>query len=64
MALIGCDQRYQVPTAGPCDVRLVPPPTDPDQGWELATVQHPERYLGNLALRFCAWGRPVRVRAA
>ena len=33
------------------DVRLVQPPTDPDQGWELATVHRPERYLGNLVLR-------------
>ncbi len=36
---------------GSGDVRLVPPPTDPDQGWDLATVQHPGRYLGNLVLR-------------
>ncbi|WP_423919008.1 AAA family ATPase [Candidatus Poriferisodalis sp.] len=36
---------------GQGDVRLVPPPTDPDQGWDLATLQHPERYLGNLVLR-------------
>ena len=36
---------------GQGDVRLLPPPTDPDQGWELATLQHPERYLGNLVLR-------------
>ena len=36
---------------GQGDVRLLPPPTDPDQGWDLATLQHPERYLGNLVLR-------------
>ena len=36
---------------GQGDVRLLPPPTDPDQGWNLATLQHPERYLGNLVLR-------------
>ena len=36
---------------GQGDVRLVPPPTDPDQGWDLATVRRPERYLGNLVLR-------------
>ncbi|WP_420445267.1 AAA family ATPase [Candidatus Poriferisodalis sp.] len=36
---------------GQGDVRLVPPPTDPDQGWDLATVRRPERYLANLVLR-------------
>ncbi len=36
---------------GQGDTQLVPPPTDPDQGWDLATVRRPERYLGDLVLR-------------
>ncbi len=36
---------------GQGDVRLIPPPTDPDQGWDLATVRKPQRYLGDLVLR-------------
>jgi SpoVK/Ycf46/Vps4 family AAA+-type ATPase len=36
---------------GQGDVALVPPPTDPDHGWDLASVQHPRRYLNDLVLR-------------
>ncbi len=35
----------------------MPPPIDPDQGWDLATVRRPERYLGNLVLRPALWRR-------
>jgi len=33
------------------NVTLVPPPADPDHGWSLATVRHPQRYLDDLVLR-------------
>lgn len=36
---------------GSGDVTLVPPPVDPDHGWELASVRRPERYLTDLILR-------------
>lgn len=36
---------------GSGDVTLVPPPTDPDHGWDLASVRRPERYLSDLTLR-------------
>ncbi len=36
---------------GTGDVNLVPPPTDPDHGWDLASVRRPERYLDDLILR-------------
>lgn len=36
---------------GTGDVTLVPPPVDPDHGWELASVRRPERYLTDLVLR-------------
>lgn len=33
------------------DVAMVPPPTDPDHGWDLASVRRPQRYLDDLVLR-------------
>lgn len=36
---------------GQGNVNLIPPPTDPDHGWDLATVRHPQRYFADLILR-------------